>query len=207
QTVKNFPDAEVAIINPLMLSPEGVQSHAGIDSGYYGMWCFSKDFKYADRVLEMMDWLASDEGTEFVRDGIEGIHYTVVNGEKVFNEEECEKDQFRSGSVTSHYLSYFVSIDFTFNRDYSLPYAEEIFTASDEIGEKYSARNPVKGVPYDDTMIAQQAAIADLISTYTSQMVTGQMSMDKYEEMLEKIDAAGATDIAESVNEFMKDKG
>ena len=207
QTLRNFPDAEVAIINPLMISPDGIQAHAGIDTGYFGMWTFNRDFAYIERVLEMMDWLASDEGLELVRDGIEGIHFTIENGEKVFDDDATRQDHFRYGNVTSHFISYFVSIDFTFNRDMSLPFAEEIFIPSDEIGARYTVRNPVRGVPFDDEMVAINAAIADIVSTFTSQMVTGQMDLDQYDEMLRRIEAAGADIVADRVTEFMNARG
>ncbi len=203
ETKKNFPDAEVAIINPIPASPEGIRSHMGIDSGYYGMWSFSKDFEGVDRVLEMMDWLASDEGNFFVRNGIEGIHYTMDGDTVVKNEEECAKEEFNCNGVTSHYLSYFTSIDFTFNQDMSLPYAEDIFTPSNEIGALYSARNPVQGFTYDDTLAQYNASINDIFTSYTSQFVTGQLSLDKWDEMLEKIVAVDNGALEEAVNQYM----
>lgn len=203
ETKKNFPDAEVAIINPIPASPEGIRSHMGIDSGYYGMYCFNKDFEGVERVLEMMDWLASEEGTKFVRYGIEGIHYTMDGDQIIVNTEECEKDEFNSNGVTSHYISYFTSIDFTFNQDMSLPYAEDIFTPSNEIGAKYSARNPVQGFVYDDVTSAHYASINDIITTYTSQFVTGQMSLDRWDEMLAAIEAVDNGVLEQAVNDYM----
>lgn len=203
ETKKNFPEAEVAIINPVPASPDGVRSHKGIDRGYFGMWCFNKDFEHVDRVLEMMDWLASDEGNMFVRHGIEGIHYTMDGDTIVPNVEECEKDQFNSNGVTSHYISYFTSIDFTFNQDMSVPYAEEIYTPSNEIGAKYSARNPVLGFVYDDTTSQYNASIFDIQRSYESQFVTGQMGLDKWDEMIEKLQAVDDGEIERQVNEYM----
>lgn len=203
ETKKNFPDAEVAIINPIPASPTGIRSHMGIDSGYYGMFCFNKEFKGVERVLEMMDWLASEEGNKFVRYGIEGIHYTMDGDKMIVNEDECAKDEFNSNGVTSHYISYFTSIDFTFNQDMSLPYAEDIFTPSNEIGAKYSARNPVQGFTYDDTTAAYNASIQDIYSTYTSQFVTGQLSLDKWDEMIAAIQAVDNGELEQQVNDYM----
>ena len=151
----------------------------------------------------MMDWLASEEGTKFVRYGIEGIHYTMDGDQIIVNTEECEKDEFNSNGVTSHYISYFTSIDFTFNQDMSLPYAEDIFTPSNEIGAKYSARNPVQGFVYDDVTSAHYASINDIITTYTSQFVTGQMSLDRWDEMLAAIEAVDNGVLEQAVNDYM----
>lgn len=203
ETVKNFPDAEVMIVNPQPASPTGIRSHWGVDSGYYGMISFSKDFEGVDRVLEMMDWLASEEGNFFVRNGIEGIHYTMDGDTLVKNEEECMVEQFNSNGVTSHYLSYFTSIDFTFNQDMSLPYADQIFTPSNEIGAKYSARNPVQGFSYDDTMAAYNASINDIWTSYTSRIITGELSIDAWDEMIEKIKAVDNGALEDAVNEYM----
>ncbi len=205
ETVKNFPDAEVMILNPQPEASTGIRSHKGVDSGYYGMYCFRSDLdmETVERVLEMMDWLASDEGNFFIRNGIEGIHYTMDGDTIVKNEDECIKDQFNSNGVTSHYISYFTSIDFTFNQDMSLPYADDIFTPSNEIGAKYATGNPVQGFTYDDTNAAYNASIYDIWLSYTSQFVTGQMSLDKWDEMIAKMQAVDNGALQDAINEYM----
>ena len=186
ETKKNFPDAEVKILDPVPASPDGVRAHVGIDSGYFGMYCFNKSFKYTERMIEIMDYLASPEGNNLVRYGIEGIHYTIDGDKKVINTAECEKDQFNSKGVTSHYISYLQSIDFTFNQDMSVPYANEIFTPSNDIGKKFSARNPVQGFN-DESLTTYGGSISDIERSYESKFVTGQLDIDsKWDEMIDR---------------------
>ncbi len=47
----------------------------------------TKNAKYPERIMELVDWIASDEGQILVQSGIEGIHYTRVNGKRVPTEE------------------------------------------------------------------------------------------------------------------------
>jgi ABC-type sugar transport system, periplasmic component len=204
ETKKNFPNAKVKILDPIPAGPDGTRAHVGIDSGYFGMYCFNKDFKDAERMVEIMDYLASPEGNSLVRDGIEGIHYTLQDGKKVFNTAECEKDQFRSKGVTSHYISYLESIDFTFNQDMTVPYAEDIFTPSNDIGKKYSARNPVQGFA-DESLTQFGGSISDIERSYESKFVTGQLDIDsKWDEMLAKMKAVDNGAIETAVNKYME---
>lgn len=50
-------------------------------------WGISKDNKDAIRTIKYFDWWLSDEGTQLHSYGIEGVHYNVVDGEKVFTDE------------------------------------------------------------------------------------------------------------------------
>lgn len=50
-------------------------------------WGISKDNKDPIRTIKYFNWWLSDEATQLHSYGIEGVHYNVVNGEKVFTEE------------------------------------------------------------------------------------------------------------------------
>ena len=50
-------------------------------------WGISKDNKDPIRTIKYFNWWLSDEATQLHSYGIEGVHYNVINGEKVFTEE------------------------------------------------------------------------------------------------------------------------
>lgn len=52
----------------------------------------TKDCKYPEKVVEIMDWAASDEGGTFVHAGLEGLDYDVVNGKIVIREDRKGKN-------------------------------------------------------------------------------------------------------------------
>lgn len=63
------------------------------DYGYsasYGIG-ITKSCKDPERAFKFLDWMASDEAQILNNWGIEGVHYTVVNGKRVISEEEMQK--------------------------------------------------------------------------------------------------------------------
>ena len=50
-------------------------------------WGISKDNKKLETTMKYFDFWMSDVGRELLAFGVEGVHYTVVNGEKQFTEE------------------------------------------------------------------------------------------------------------------------
>lgn len=70
----------------------GILSGPGYGAG--GMWTLSgisADTKHADLILEIMDWMLSDEGNEIMIHGLEGIHYNVdENGNRMYTEKYAE---------------------------------------------------------------------------------------------------------------------
>lgn len=49
-------------------------------------WAISKDNKYPVETIKFFDWWFSDEGRTIYAYGIEGVDYTIVNGEPVFTD-------------------------------------------------------------------------------------------------------------------------
>lgn len=45
--------------------------------------CITKNAKYPERIMELVDWASSDEGQILLNSGIEGVHYTRVDGKRV----------------------------------------------------------------------------------------------------------------------------
>jgi hypothetical protein len=43
----------------------------------------TKNAKYPDRIFELLDWIASEEGQTLLQSGIEGTHYTIEDGKRV----------------------------------------------------------------------------------------------------------------------------
>lgn len=50
-------------------------------------WGISKDNKHPETTMKYFDFWMSDTGRELIAYGVEGVHYNVVNGKKVFTDE------------------------------------------------------------------------------------------------------------------------
>lgn len=49
-------------------------------------WGISKDNKYPEATIKYFDFWFSEEGKTLIGYGVEGVHYNIVNGEKVFTD-------------------------------------------------------------------------------------------------------------------------
>lgn len=52
----------------------------------YQSYMITKNAKDPYRIFELVDWAASDEGQTLLQSGVEGIHYTTENGERVMTD-------------------------------------------------------------------------------------------------------------------------
>jgi ABC-type glycerol-3-phosphate transport system substrate-binding protein len=89
------------------LPPKGPGGAFGLSKqGKGGMNTFiTKAGKAPDKAAALINFMLSPEGTDYLRLGIEGIHYTRQNGKIVFNEAEREKDAF-SANGWAHPLAW-----------------------------------------------------------------------------------------------------
>ncbi len=87
-----FPDGEIAYGLP----PKGPNGDFGLSrqgkSGFYTAVTIKSDAP--EKAAKFIDFMISDEGSELLRLGIEGVHYTKENGKIIYNEEERAKDSF-----------------------------------------------------------------------------------------------------------------
>lgn len=60
---------------------------------YYSMG-ITKNCKYPERVAKFINWCCTDEGQIVLQSGLEGVHYTVENGERVAADlfRQCSQD-------------------------------------------------------------------------------------------------------------------
>ncbi len=64
-----------------------------IDKGFSGSWgiAISKSCKDPVRAIQFLDWMCSDEAQVLNNWGIEGVHYTLVDGKRTISAEEWQK--------------------------------------------------------------------------------------------------------------------
>jgi ABC-type glycerol-3-phosphate transport system substrate-binding protein len=53
----------------------------------FDSYAITKNAKYPDRIFKLLDWALSDEGQILLQSGVEGKHYTVVDGKRTPTQE------------------------------------------------------------------------------------------------------------------------
>ena len=94
--------------------PDGNFALEGTEN-WFSMTMFNYDIsqKKQEKILDIMDWLLSEEGTRYAIYGKEGYDYEIVNGEVVLSERGWEKDQYGKYGAKENgakYLRYMVTL-------------------------------------------------------------------------------------------------
>jgi putative aldouronate transport system substrate-binding protein len=91
---KTVPNAEIAVMNPLP-HDDGTNGATAVDSKWnWGTLVLPKTSKNPEKVLELLEYLNSEEGRKLTSVGIEGIHYKSYKDGVFYgvNAEEQAKD-------------------------------------------------------------------------------------------------------------------
>ena len=64
-------------------------------------YVITKKCRYPERIAKLLDFLSTDEGKDLIGWGIEGVHYSRVNGKKVVTDEFIKGlyEKARSGII------------------------------------------------------------------------------------------------------------
>lgn len=77
------PDAELTylFVQDRQGELKGVMSGTGI----WGLWGVTNKAKNPQKAVEILDWMLSDEGWEYVRFGVEGVDFQMVDGKRQYD--------------------------------------------------------------------------------------------------------------------------
>lgn len=187
------PNAELIMIDP----PVGPTGKSGVMqfNGFYGHWVVNakvSDEKLA-KIMEVLDWQATQEALDFKRVGIEGVHYNMVDGAPVLT------DQYKADGVLN------LVAHNKFNPYYTTPGApEEVAQAQlDEWKniEKLGIPNPAIAV-LTPTMQEKTADLEKQAMDYHIKVVTGKASIDTFDTFVSDWLAKGGQKMTDEVNEW-----
>ncbi|MDR7078464.1 putative aldouronate transport system substrate-binding protein [Neobacillus niacini] len=96
----SVPDAELAII-PSPVGTEGTNGGYVIYDPAFRNYFINAETKNPERIIQFLDWMVTEEATEFFTFGIEGEDYTKENGKINYKQaeapDEVNKEAFRTG--------------------------------------------------------------------------------------------------------------
>ncbi|MFB9276420.1 hypothetical protein [Cohnella cellulosilytica] len=97
--------AEVTLAVPFPSGPKGQIRASGNPYGSTGILFANKDEEASVRMLAILDWLLSDEGTNLSLNGVEGIHYDLQDGKVVYREDKWQAD---FGGIEHHFIRHLI---------------------------------------------------------------------------------------------------
>ena len=199
---KNFPDAEVVYLVGVS-NDEGeckaVSTFAGNIYSFYSLSINAEGKE--DACLRMFDYLLSDEGWDLMNYGVKGVSYDVdAEGNKYALEGYDEYTKCRSYvTLLRRYTDpdYFINISCT---------PEQVEFARDAINKAVAITLPSVDLGYapESGQTTQMLELNSEIAIVRSKIITGDLGLDAWDEVIAKWWAQGGEQVAKDMNEYIK---
>lgn len=201
-------DYELAFIMPLTTDvyPKTVTKIDPMVNNWSSLAVSAKS-KYVDRILEMVEWMYSDEGITTLQWGYEGETYTEdADGKRKFMDNimwaSNPNGQIDAVNVLGLESSHLLRVR---RNDYAVPpYPEHVQAAIDMyMNESDVVCEEQFGINLTFTE-EQQSRIAEINTTAltiveetAAKLIIGEMSFDKYDEFIKQLEAVGVREVEE----------
>jgi len=195
-----FPESEICMVTKI-IDDKGKPAKTPTDynNGCYGLWGISSTCEHPERVVEILNWIVSDEGWPMARDGIEGVSYTMENGVMVPNPDaggNIGRSITRRNTDADFYLPA-VGEDVT-EEDRELmrqlmKEQQEIYVMSLDRGYTPAAATAPKFMDYQTTYIKA-----------VTEILTGTREVSEYDKILDDWYKNGGKEYVEEMNEYIK---
>lgn len=195
------PKAELIYIDP-PVGPTGISGYMA-GSGNAAGWVIPATAKpeKVDKVLEIMNWEASEEGYHFNKYGIDGIHNTKNADGTFTTNEKYIKDDIKELIMVSPYDVYSYT-----DTGAPLDVQKVQRDALDKVKDK--------GIPLtlpsyiSPTQIQKNEEINNKLRyDYFTRIITGQLPANAFDEFVTKWKTGGGDQITKETNEFYKSQG
>lgn len=215
------PNAKIEVIPTLTNSLGQTRALHYAENRPANAWVISASSEKIDVAVKFLDWCYSEEGTDVLNLGKEGVTYDVVDGKKVFKEEILA--QYGANGANAVYdMSSALGIgllSFTPRYDTSPDQQMALWLkGSEEAKAEYRAQ--LQGIMNDaalrDTSIVNTmptlsaeeterynellVAVENIIWQEVDKYITGQEPIENWDKVIEAADAAGATEMEQIIN-------
>ncbi len=143
-------------------------------------WAISTTSKNPELVFKFLEYMATDEGQLTDRYGIEGVHYTVDNGVYAFTDKKSE---------------WWPRINEVMTYNGPLPALGDLGAESWDFLGKYVVGDPDFPIPSD--MAPTWDALTNLYKEYSFKIITGEYSIDKFDDFVKEWYDLGGDKITE----------
>lgn len=217
-------------IGNILQGPAGYAKKWGTSYSMAENWMIPASCEHPDRVLDLIEFLASDEGQNLVHKGIEGVHYVDdENGRPVFNKDEwlVETSLYGQGDGRCVY-SYFCYLFSGMNQQLALETTDNWYEASAngdsytiEVyadNEAYTFAAPIMEeltelafeelpvyytiISFSDDQLTMRAKLNEVWLQYVPSFITGAKDIDaEWEDYIAAYKAAGSDEITQALND------
>lgn len=198
-------DAELVQLAP-PIGPSGLRGNpAGLIGDRKVVINGTIDPKKQQRILKILDWWVTDEGTDIMRSGIEGVHYTKEADGTYKATELIETDLPR---ILNNW--FFKRADANLNVfRWTDPQEAEFVAKYNENNALYPWRNDSGGLTiYSDTYASKWKDLEVKFIEAQLKIVIGQEPVDSIDQAIEAWKAGGGDQIIQEVNDaYAKQKG
>lgn len=171
------------------------------NAGLYNGWCLTSAAKgKEERIIKVLDWMLSDEGWDIIRNGVEGVHYNMVDGEKVTT------DEYTAFSSYSGYIQILRRPN-----DENL-WLKKLLPDTYEYQKEWLQKSVAAMDVYESGLLGIQSEAekefqkSDLYTTEFPQLcieiIYGEKSADEWDTFLEKVYANGWQDVLDEYNAY-----
>ncbi|NGZ76700.1 extracellular solute-binding protein [Saccharibacillus alkalitolerans] len=175
------------------------------DGGFFGMFVIPKTVseEKMKKLLELMDYGASEEGGTLASYGLEGVHYTEENGIKMATE-KAKTDIVASQALGQIFMSYD-----KYMRAYRSGMPNEIFERNKKIiDERAESSVPDKAIGlYSETGVSAGPELSKDIQDIKTKIILGKQPLSAWDAYVEKLKAnPDLQKITEELNEAYKQR-
>lgn len=175
------------------------------NAGLYNGWCLTSNAKgKEERIIEVLDWMLSDEGWDLIRNGVEGVHYNMEGDTKV------NTDEYKTFSQYSGYIQLLRRPN-----DENL-WLKNIIPETREYQKEWLDYSVAAMQKYQQTgLVGIQSAAekeflkSDLYTTEFPQLcieiIYGEKSVDEWDAFLEKVYENGWKDVLDEYNAYYQE--
>mgnify|MGYP004466197163 FL=1 len=198
----NIPTADLTYVTGVE-SATGNRKEAAFSTGTYMYNCLTASAKGKEQaIIDMLDWKLSPEGWANTKYGVEGVHYDVVDGVKVFNDAYDEYYKWRGNYklvMPSNDAGYFIkpSMDPALQEKLSA----WLQTAVDRVVFSLDA-----GFTPEASKLPEYIAYQATIKATTTKIILGELPVDAWDEALDGWYENGGEEYVKEINEFIASK-
>lgn len=208
------PDAIIEMIPPLENSEGQVRSYRYQQDWLMENYVISSKVEDPLPLLKMFDWMYSEEGTMVTNFGVQGEHYTMVEGKPVVTSSTLE--QFKNqddvnSSIRSELglgmLGLAVHIDEQWDADVTDPYMVEMGKQIDEYTEKGEIHFMTYDPPFTEEETDRMKQLGSKVNTKFEQQIDkfimGARPMSEYDAFAAELVEDGAEEMAQIYNDAL----
>lgn len=201
----NFPDAKLDVMAP-PAGPAGQYQHANANDV---LCCniISADAEKPERIMELLEFLCSEEGSFLAQNGLEGVHYTMNGEEIVKNEAEYEYDNEINEAIWADGWHGIRGLfDYIYTKDLN-PAAKyyDVLTPVWEMTHSLTAIRPIFTYQFtSENATDYGSAVNDTVNNWKIEFITGTKDVDAdWDQYMAELDEAGYNLIKDDLNAWM----